>query len=996
MLYNQEKINQFIETVKEESQYFGQYLINKIKGVGNTVAHKTAQTLKELEILFRKEILGDPTADRLIATREAINQAYTAQRLNKSIDYDKLASKITYYAQKELLQSDYGKRNAFDSETWTKLWQEQNRRIVNLLKQGKWREAHDYLLRTNPVYSLGYYALKGLDFGLTTLSKALAFYHLRFLEGRKDLDPRPNEALLPWLSRLPTIQDAVFEKSLEKAKQIEPQHPTLAKTLKIGGFIAGLGLDMLAVGALTGGFGEIGKMGSYRNYLNTLARTENETLIKNTLLNMFKNAEKFSPELITKEIVEGVKLAKTPKDVEIALSPIFEKLWGVSTPKTLHPNLLSETLDRIWEISSEWRKAETPKNLEYLKGILKDEKYGLMRFLEEKDLDYLALALMKSKTLSDFRFEVIRTLTRKIVLQKGFNISDVVFTDEEIEYLRSLLRDTQRQISQISKEVAEKRKEIYPAFKKILERLGEVPDEEFDQTLQEMYRLLKKQKVDREISEAIRERFTSLEPLIKKMIRYTVVNPILMPYQKLNGITALRKILMGEVPYKSELKVLTAIFPGSLIGDLMAMAPELKLTSKIVRELFGLPRAVLASWDFSMPLRQGIVLFGTREWWRAFWEQFKAVPGLLTKRGREREEFVEEILNQIVNKPSYPLAELAGLEITTPGSLVRGEEYFMSKLAGKIPGVKFSEDVASIFLNKLRMDTFDYMIKEMTILGYDMTDMKNLKAVADYINIATGRGDLKKLGSAASFLNKVLFAPKLIASRIQFMTRLLNPYYYKNTPKYIVANHWRDALKLAALIWTVAGLAEMAGAEVEKNPNSADFMKIKIGPTRIDLGGGFLQYLVLFSRLLTGRYKSSTTGKEYILNETDPEGFRKFGALTRAEILLNFIKNKTNPVVSFVWDLLEGSAFGGKPFNITAEIAEKFIPMGIQDTIDLITQNPDYIPLSVLGLLGAGIQTYEGKKEKELREKIEQTYGLSTEEARRVLELYRTFYGLEK
>ena len=83
---------------------------------------------------------------------------------------------------------------------------------------------------------------------------------------------------------------------------------------------------------------------------------------------------------------------------------------------------------------------------------------------------------------------------------------------------------------------------------------------------------------------------------------------------------------------------------------------------------------------------------------------------------------------------------------------------------------------------------------------------------------------------------------------------------------------------------------------------------------------------------------------------------------------------KQAPLLSFATDLLRGStAFGPLDFSKGLDdplelsenpIAQRFIPLVMQDMMDIYRDNPDLLPVSVLGLFGVGLQTYEPRKKK--------------------------------
>ncbi len=430
-------------------------------------------------------------------------------------------------------------------------------------------------------------------------------------------------------------------------------------------------------------------------------------------------------------------------------------------------------------------------------------------------------------------------------------------------------------------------------------------------------------------------------------------------------------------------------------------------------QVANLPRTIMASMDMSAPLRQGIGLIHKG----AFW---KALPQMVKAWGSE--DAFRGIQDSITNdssglfkrtygadgkiQPSF--AEKVGLKLTDlDGSLNSREESIMSNLADKVPMVRASNRAYTAFLNKLRADTFKQMISDFdTYKGPDARNKINLsKQIADFVNTASGRGSLDattqifghkvgvNLENSAGALSTVLFSPRLLASRLGMMakggTAVFHPEVYMLQNPSVRREYLKSLAAVAAASGTFAGIAKyLGGAEIESDPASSDFGKVKFGNTRIDPYGGFQQPIVLMQRMMPhidlsslgledlgvnigGDMKSSTTGQEYSLD--DPA----FGRSTRADVLGRFIRSKTNPIINFGWGLLSGTKeLSGKPMNFTSvnpigeqgnnlfdnSIAQRFLPMLSQDVYDLVndeTTPPEAKALAAfMASVGMGSQTY--------------------------------------
>ena len=302
--------------------------------------------------------------------------------------------------------------------------------------------------------------------------------------------------------------------------------------------------------------------------------------------------------------------------------------------------------------------------------------------------------------------------------------------------------------------------------------------------------------------------------------------------------------------------------------------------------------------------------------------------------------------------------ELALTEIDAALSF-REEAFMGAALAEKIPlvgkGVRASNRAYTGFANKLRADVFDHLIKSSEKVGRNpWKDPKLVDSIIDFVNAGSGRGALPKaLQKSAVALNTVLFSPRLMSSRMS----LLSPHLYIKLDPFVRKQALQSLFAFAGMTTTVLALAKLSGAEVETNMRSADWGKIRIGNTRIDIMGGFQQYLRTAAQFWTGEMISTTTGK---LTKTG-EGYKP---ISRGEIVGRGAEYKLAPVASFAVGLYRGRSIFGGEFDIPAEIGKRFVPMVMQDVIVLAKEDPELLPVAVLGLFGAGVQSYGARKKK--------------------------------
>jgi hypothetical protein len=408
-------------------------------------------------------------------------------------------------------------------------------------------------------------------------------------------------------------------------------------------------------------------------------------------------------------------------------------------------------------------------------------------------------------------------------------------------------------------------------------------------------------------------------------------------------------------------------------------AADVKKSNPVV-EAANFPRAVMASVDMSAPLRQGLPLIHKSGFW-------KAIPAMVKSWGSE--EAFNAVQQSIADKPLFKprvgpggttlpsFADDAGLKLTDLTDLSSREEAVMSTWAEKIPGVRRSNRAYTAFLNKLRADTFENLVRDGKVFGADgETNLPLARSLADFVNYSSGRGSLGKAERAAVILNSTFFAPRLIASRV----KILNPYTYINpkTDAFTRKEAIKSLLALAGAGNAMVGLAKMSGAEVENDPASSDFGKIKIGNVRLDPWAGAQQYIVAANRILRpreariesmeggsdtgiapidmatgfagspgGKFKSSVSGREYFLGE-------KYGGSSRLDVAGRFLEGKANPIINFATGLLRGKDLAGQPFNVPDEVAKRFVPIFVQDVIELASENPELLP-GIADIIGGNI-----------------------------------------
>lgn len=378
-------------------------------------------------------------------------------------------------------------------------------------------------------------------------------------------------------------------------------------------------------------------------------------------------------------------------------------------------------------------------------------------------------------------------------------------------------------------------------------------------------------------------------------------------------------------------------------------------------DIANIPKAVMASVDLSAAFRQGLPL----------------VPGhpVLTfkKGGAFREMFhyfgsekhFQGLIKNIESDPNYDLYVKTKLHITegNSGKIGAREEAFIAHLPEKVPFVgsfliKGSDRAFTGFLYKLRKDVFDAQAIQLEKSGLTFkTDPEVFKGLASYINNGSGRGNLRSsagehlLSAIAPVTNIGFFSTRLIVSRLQ----LLNPIYYAKLDAPIRRLAIKDMLSFVAAGSSLLAIARLNGGSVELDPRSADFAKIKTGNTRIDIWGGFQQYVTLATRLATNEAKTQNgkvrTSKEYPYT-------------TRLQRMEDFTYNKLSPAAGMIKRFLQDQApdINDKSgFQPTQEAINSLTPLYLKDLYETIQEQGAVkgLALGIPPMFGVGMSNYK-------------------------------------
>jgi len=444
-----------------------------------------------------------------------------------------------------------------------------------------------------------------------------------------------------------------------------------------------------------------------------------------------------------------------------------------------------------------------------------------------------------------------------------------------------------------------------------------------------------------------------------------VTSPLLKPFEKTRGGEAVLKLLEGkQILMPSEVKLIAKVYP-ELESVLMNVAKPkgVSLFRQIV-DIVNIPRALQAAYDLSFPLRQGGLLIGRKEFWGALGPMTKAgIPNVLGKTPIGVDAANSELMS-MVESQYWDRARVAGLSIGDPGTgIVQAkaldvpnvEEAWVSRLATKIPGVGESQRAYTTAGNNMRWNYWVNHVKSWDAMGIKYTAADE-KALATWVNIATGWGKIGNLEKVLPELSTILFAPRFLASRLEaypygIYTILTNPILRKAVAYDLASFTALQAGLLAFMKYGIDGKG-IPGVTVELDPRSTDVGRIKIGNTRIDTLAGFQPVFRTVAQLITGQGKSTAGGETYSMNR-----------LTTAA---RYLQSKEAPGLGFLTELAAGESYIGEPTEPTPGGVKRtawnrLTPFLIQDIVDAVRGNSPGVAalVGVLGLFGATTLTYE-------------------------------------
>ena len=273
-----------------------------------------------------------------------------------------------------------------------------------------------------------------------------------------------------------------------------------------------------------------------------------------------------------------------------------------------------------------------------------------------------------------------------------------------------------------------------------------------------------------------------------------------------------------------------------------------------------------------------------------------------------------------------------------------------------IAGTAFKASEAAFINSGLRMRTDLYKLirKQQTqIPGSDaevVLEDDVIKGIGQVINSLTARGSLGKFENP--LIRLLMWAPKMLKGSFDVLTA----HKFTDIPRPVRKVASRNLLKMLMTTLIIQSIVQLVNDDsAEWNPLSTDFLAIKGGDTRVNYNY-YAKLITLTARLITGKYKSSTTG--------EIKSYKDVGS-SRLEALQGFFENKAPPATGAVYDILEGEDFDGNEPTLSSILYQRNTPITIQNVVDLTRYSTiDRILGTFLDFWGVSSQSYSDSNKK--------------------------------
>ncbi len=383
-------------------------------------------------------------------------------------------------------------------------------------------------------------------------------------------------------------------------------------------------------------------------------------------------------------------------------------------------------------------------------------------------------------------------------------------------------------------------------------------------------------------------------------------------FTTLNTAQAWNKVADGFVPTRGEIQLLEKQWGKEFAKSLLKRRPIGDRAWDAAADISNFMRTMIAGGDASVAGRQLRVL-GQR-----YPKEFAAAVkgGLDAYRSEKlseiiRAEYESSEFHQEAKK-HLKFFDVAGLASTEPADR---PEFYVSTYPERIPivghlirmGNRNYVETSNMFTQSI----WDKLRTQDKVNGFEPT-LEQLDLRGKWLMSMSGRPEIggtigRKISPIASGF---FFAPRFAVSRFTSPTYLRHLASEDPVAREIGKETAKAFASFIGTNLAIMSLAGLAGVDIEFDPRSPDWGKIKIGNTRIDLWAGYQQaakFMVQAVLSATNPITGVGTHKTQSGNIVD---------VPFSEVVGRFVRGKENPLVSLISDLYKGKTFEGvRPFS---------------------------------------------------------------------------------
>ncbi|MGB8510256.1 MAG: hypothetical protein WCD76_17900, partial [Pyrinomonadaceae bacterium] len=158
-----------------------------------------------------------------------------------------------------------------------------------------------------------------------------------------------------------------------------------------------------------------------------------------------------------------------------------------------------------------------------------------------------------------------------------------------------------------------------------------------------------------------------------------------------------------------------------------------------------------------------------------------------------------------------------------------------------------------------------------------------------------------------------------------------------------------EMMRATGTVSATVGLAALAGAHTSLDPRNANFGKIVVGNTHLDIGAGELQAI---------RYMAQMTDAF----AREAKGEKLDDKWTPTAITQRFMRSKLGPLPSYAVDVAAGKDYSGNPVEWKRRALQMAVPFVVNDLREGWKDSGAWGALKASpAVLGVGVNTYKEK-----------------------------------